>query len=42
MLTFLEKAVIELDCRTGCGRQDMDRGVTLTLLTANLSAVEKK
>ena len=42
MLTAWGEVVIELNCRTGCGRQDMDRGVTLTLLTANLSAVEKK
>ena len=40
MLTFLEKAVIELRCRTECGKQVMGQGVTLMSLTAGLSAVK--
>ena len=41
MLTFLKMAVIGLRCRTECGKQDMDQGVTSTSLTAGLSAVKK-
>ena len=42
MLTFLKMAVIELRCRTECGKQDMDQGVTLTSLTPHLASLSLK